>query len=197
MKHWFLSQPRQSRYLCMGAGSVLAALLLVILVSIISSGIQGFSSARSAVAKIERLLGYTEIESGLRESVQGTKTALWKLAYPHTVSADQSSADLQTDLRRYAQTAMMTVSGSQAMEEDVDDAYPGFETLTVQLSMTGVPMSIDAFLQRVYEHRPALLVKSISIVDAPVRSSRRRDLLQKREVLTVRIVVGALREVAQ
>lgn len=197
MKRWFMSQPKQSRYLCIGAGSVLAALLLMILTSIVGSGMQGFSSSRTAVAKIERLLGYTDIESGLRESVKGTKTALWELAYPHTVSADQSSADLQTDLRRYAQRAMMTVSGSQAMEEDVDDAYPGFETLTVQLSMTGVPMSIDAFLQSVYEHRPALLVKSISVVDAPVRRSRRREVSQNREVLTVRIVVGALREVAQ
>lgn len=195
MKHWFEHLPVPARNLVLILGGGMSVLIFVALLEVVSYWIEGASAKSNAVAVIERLRGYAEVEAELEASVVSARSHLKSLAFSPQVSADQASANLQRDLRAYAKRAVLTVVGSQAMEENADEGAPGFERLAVQLSLNGSPLSVDLFLQSVYSHQPALRVESLSIMDPPNRSRRSASAAVPDDKLNIRIVVAALREI--
>ena len=195
MKQWLTGLPVPARNLLLVCVGVVSLFTLWVLLAIATYWVEGSANAQKAKSVIERLRGYAEVETELELAVSGARTALRQIAYASSVSADQASANLQRDLRDYAKRAVLTVSGSQAMEEDTDESLPGFERLAVELSLNGAPLSIDLFLQRVDEHQPSLLVESLSVVKPPKRARARGNAgVAVDDKLNVRIVVSALRE---
>lgn len=189
------SLPVPARNLLLASAGICTIFGLWLLLVIVSFWVEGSSSSQAAKSVIERLRGYSEVERELEAAVTGARGELRLVAYASAISADQASANLQRDLRDYARRAVLTVAGSQAMEEDTDEALPGFERLAVELSLNGAPLSIDLFLQRVYEHQPALLVESLSVIKPPNRARTRGNSgTVADDTLNVRIVVSALRE---
>lgn len=195
MKHWFEHLPVPARNFVLILGGGISLLIFVALLAVVSYWIEGASAKSNAVAVIERLRGYAEVEAELEASVVRARAQLKQLAFSPQMSADQASANLQRDLRAYAKRAVLTVVGSQAMEENADEGAPGFERLAVQLSLNGSPLSLDLFLQSIYSHQPALRVESLNIVDPPDRGRRRASVVVADDKLNIRIVVAALREI--
>lgn len=195
MKQWLKSLPAPARNIVLVCGSMGSIFVLWLLLAIATYWVEGSSNAQDAKSVIERLRGYTEVEQELEVAVTGARSALSQVAYASSISADLASANLQRDLRDYARRAVLTVAGSQAMEEDTDESLPGFERLAVELSLNGAPLSIDLFLQRVYGHEPALLIESLNVVKPPKRARARGTArVAAEDKLNVRIVVSALRE---
>jgi hypothetical protein len=108
----------------------------------------------------------------------------------------QTGARLQQALRGFAETAGLTVRGSQLMSVVNQSESPdGFLILTVELRMRGLPSALDEFLGDVYAHNPLLKVAELNMVKVrDRRTSRRRNQSQSTiaQDLDINIQVSAL-----
>tara|TARA_B100001057_G_scaffold398306_2_gene408811 strand:- start:629 stop:1027 length:399 start_codon:yes stop_codon:yes gene_type:complete len=89
----------------------------------------------------------------------------------------QTGARLQQALRGFAETAGLTVRGSQLMSvADQSESPEGFLILTVELRMRGMPAALEEFLEDVYGHSPLLKVAELNMVKVrDRRTSPRRN----------------------
>ena len=175
MRAWLLALPSAARVV-VAAGSGVVLLILVIWVSqCIGWLVANLSAIDTAEPRIARLAGYAEVEERLKDTIATLDTEAAMLAFPASIDSSQAGAQLQQQLRAFAETAGLTVRGSQ-LEQDPADEEAGrvFDELTVQLNMVGEPMAIDDFLTRLFEAEPLMVVKSINVSKPRLTARQRR-----------------------
>lgn len=192
MRNWFSILPMPARAFLGGTLLLLAVIVLSVLIGVLQNWSGQADLRDDYLARTERLRGYSEVEQDLKAAVLALQAKMERLAYPSSMSADLASAELQSALRSMAERALLTVAGSQALEPEVDASLEGFQRLAIELTLSGKPLSIDLFLQRIYEFEPSLSVRSLSLLKRPDRA--RRDVTAASEFLSVKAVVVALRE---
>lgn len=151
-------------------------------------------AVNDAVPRIERLMGYAENERKLRQANQDAARQLSQWAYVSDADAGQVGAQLQQELRAYAQAASLTVTGSQIIQEQApgDDALI---ELTVELKITGQPDGLERFFDALRVHRPVLSITELSVAQQRLTLARRRTQQPGGgpEMLTVSMRVVALK----
>jgi len=178
-------------------GGLVAALLTIALVWFLGSIVAWTVDVRSETGqlkpRIARLKGYIEHQDRLEAAARSIEDRLDKAAYPASVDINQTGAELQQELRRFAEQAALTVQGSQLVQRD-EDEDSAFDRVAVQLDMTGDPEAIDGFLLAVAEHEPLLAVELLQVSAPPQRRrSRRGEPEPESSILTVSARVAALR----
>ena len=197
MKDWYLGMPRPAQGVLTTLAGVALLLLLMVLSDLLGWYFEAGQSRGQSVARIERLLGYVEVERELSSAARTAGAALHEEAYPIGLSQDQAGAQLLETARALAEEARLVVSGSQLLEATSDEAPPGFERLNVQLQMGGVPLAIDEFLGQIMQHSPMLTVETLSLLMPPQRRrAAAKSAVDREEALSVKVRLYALREVA-
>ena len=197
LKDWYLGMPRPAQGMVATVASIIALLLLMMLSDLLGWYFEAGQSRGQSVARIERLLGYVEVERELSSAARTAGAALHEQAYATDLSQDQAGAQLLEAARALAEEARLVVSGSQLLEATSDDAPLGFERLNVQLQMAGVPLAIDEFLGQVMQHSPILTVETLSLLMPPQRRrAAAKAAVDREETLSVKVRLYALREVA-
>lgn len=197
MKDWYLGMPRPAQGVLTTLAGVALLLLLMVLSDLLGWYFEAGQSRGQSVARIERLLGYVEVERELSSAARTAGAALHEEAYPIGLSQDQAGAQLLEASRALAEEARLVVSGSQLLEATSDEAPPGFERLNVQLQMGGVPLAIDEFLGQIMQHSPMLTVETLSLLMPPQRRrAAAKSAVDREEALSVKVRLYALREVA-
>jgi hypothetical protein len=197
MKDWYLGMPRPAQGVLTTLAGVALLLLLMVLSDLLGWYFEAGQSRGQSVARIERLLGYVEVERELSSAARTAGAALHEEAYPIGLSQDQAGAQLLEASRALAEEARLVVSGSQLLEATSDEAPPGFERLNVQLQMGGVPLAIDEFLGQIMQHSPMLTVETLSLLMPPQRRrAAANSAVDREEALSVKVRLYALREVA-
>ena len=113
----------------------------------------------------------------MRQAMSEASVILKQMSFDSGDDESQTGARLQQALRGFAETAGLTVRGSQLMSvADQSESPEGFLILTVELRMRGMPSALDEFLGDVYAHNPLLKVAELNMVKVrDRRTSRRRD----------------------
>lgn len=157
---------------CLSSSIALAA----ILIKVWSLSWEGWQEVTSTGPRIARLQGYELARDEIIDARRVASLAMEQLAFIVVPGDDRVGAQLQQTLRGFAETAGLTVSGSQLVQNSKDDSIPeGFEGLVVQLGMVGEPEALTVFLTEVYEYTPHLSVLKLNMVSATKRQSRRRS----------------------
>ena len=196
LKDWYLGMPRPAQGVLATVASIMALLLLMILSDLLEWYFEAAQSRSQSLARIERLLGYVEVERELSSAARAAGAARHGQAYSIELSLDQAGPQLLAAARALAEEARLVVSGSQLLESTSDNAPPGFERLNVQLQMAGVPLAIDEFLGQVMQHSPLLTLEALSLLMPPQRRrAAAQAAVDREETLAVKVRLYALREV--
>ena len=197
LKDWYLGMPRPAQGMVATVATIMAMVLLMVLSDLLGWYFEAGQSRGQSVARIERLLGYVEVERELSAAARTAGAALHEQAYSADLSQDQAGAQLLEAARALAEEARLVVSGSQLLEATGDDASPGFERLNVQLQLGGVPLAIDEFLGQVMQYSPMLTVETLNLLMPPQRRrAAAKAAVDREEMLSVKVRLYALREVA-
>jgi len=163
---------------------------------VIDEAVSHLQFSEQTKPRIGRLLGYIEQEKPLRLARNQTREQLAVLSYSSESDASQVGAQLQQALRGYAEDSGLTVSGSQLLKSAANEAFEGFELVTVELNMTGEPDAVDGFFALVDAHQPVLRVDQLALAQQrrARRSSRRANAaeLDTRDVI-MQVTISALR----
>ena len=196
LRHWVTHLPREARVLVLGLGAVLALILTFMLSNLWASATQSWSEISRSEPRIARLKGYQASRPAMRQAMSEASVILKQMSFDSSDDESQTGARLQQALRGFAETAGLTVRGSQLMSvADQSESPEGFLILTVELRMRGMPSALDEFLGDVYAHNPLLKVAELNMVKVrDRRTSRRRNQSQSTvaQDLDINIQVSAL-----
>lgn len=196
LRHWVTYLPREARLLVLGLGAVLALILTFMLSTLWASATQSWSEISRSEPRIARLKGYQASRPAMRQAMSEASVILKQMSFDSSDDESQTGARLQQALRGFAETAGLTVRGSQLMSvADQPESPEGFLILTVELRMRGLPSALDEFLGDVYAHSPLLKVAELNMVKVrDRRTSRRRNQSQSTvaQDLDINIQVSAL-----
>ena len=196
LRHWVTHLPREARVLVLGLGAVLALILTFMLSNLWASATQSWSEISRSEPRIARLKGYQASRPAMRQAMSEASVILKQMSFDSSDDESQTGARLQQALRGFAETAGLTVRGSQLMSvADQSESPEGFLILTVELRMRGLPSALDEFLDDVYAHNPLLKVAELNMVKVrDRRTSRRRNQSQSTvaQDLDINIQVSAL-----
>ena len=196
LRHWVTHLPREARVLVLGLGAVLALILTFMLSNLWASATQSWSEISRSEPRIARLKGYQASRPAMRQAMSEASVILKQMSFDSSDDESQTGARLQQALRGFAETAGLTVRGSQLMSvADQSESPEGFLILTVELRMRGMPSALDEFLADVYAHNPLLKVAELNMVKVrDRRTSRRRNQSQSTvaQDLDINIQVSAL-----
>jgi hypothetical protein len=175
MKAWFLALPGAARVV---TGACAALLLLVFAVWVshcLGWLFDNLDAIDTAEPRIARLAGYVAAEEKIKGAITQLDGEAALLAFPASMDSSQAGAQLQQELRAFAETAGLTVRGSQLDQQAANEEEgQTFDELTVQLNMVGEPMAIDDFLTRVYAAEPLMLIESINVSKPRLTARQRR-----------------------
>jgi hypothetical protein len=196
LRHWLTHLPREARVLVLGLGAVLALILTFMLSNLWASATRSWSEISRSEPRIARLKGYQASRPAMRQAMSEASVILKQMSFDSGDDESQTGARLQQALRGFAETAGLTVRGSQLMSVVNQSESPdGFLILTVELRMRGLPSALDEFLGDVYAHNPLLKVAELNMVKVrDRRTSRRRNQSQSTiaQDLDINIQVSAL-----
>lgn len=196
LRHWVTHLPREARVLVLGLGALLALIFMFVLSNLWASATQSWSEISRSEPRIARLKGYQASRPAMRQAMSEASVLLKQMSFDSGDDESQTGARLQQALRGFAETAGLTVRGSQLMSvADQSESPEGFLILTVELRMRGMPSALDEFLGDVYAHNPLLKVAELNMVKVrDRRAPRRRDQPQSTvtQDLDINIQVSAL-----
>ena len=196
LRHWVTHLPREARVLVLGLGALLALIFIFVLSNLWASATQSWSEISRSEPRIARLKGYQASRPAMRQAMSEASVLLKQMSFDSGDDESQTGARLQQALRGFAETAGLTVRGSQLMSvADQSESPEGFLILTVELRMRGMPSALDEFLGDVYAHNPLLKVAELNMVKVrDRRAPRRRDQPQSTvtQDLDINIQVSAL-----
>ena len=196
LRHWVTHLPREARVLVLGLGALLALIFMFVLSNLWASATQSWSEISRSEPRIARLKGYQASRPAMRQAMSEASVLLKQMSFDSGDDESQTGARLQQALRGFAETAGLTVRGSQLMSvADQFESPEGFLILTVELRMRGMPSALDEFLGDVYAHNPLLKVAELNMVKVrDRRAPRRRDQPQSTvtQDLDINIQVSAL-----
>ena len=196
LRHWVAHLPREARLVVLGLATLLALITLFMVGNLYASATQSWSEISRSEPRIARLKGYQASRPAMRQAMSEASDILKQMSFDSGDDESQTGARLQQALRGFAETAGLTVRGSQLMSvPDQSESPEGFLILTVELRMRGMPSALDEFLGDVYAHNPLLKVAELNMVKVrDRRASRRRDQPQSTvtQDLDINIQVSAL-----
>ena len=188
--------PREARVVVVSLGTVFGLVALVMISSLWASATASWSEISRSEPRIARLKGYQASQPAMRQATSDADVVLRQLSFDSGDGESQTGARLQQALRGFAETAGLTVRGSQLMSiVDQSESPEGFMILTVELRMRGMPSALDDFLGDVYGHNPLLKVAELNMVKVrDRRTSRRRNQPEPtvEQNLDINIQVSAL-----
>jgi len=194
--NYLLQLPLQARIVLVALIALAAIPLFGVGFWVIDEAVSHLQFSEQTKPRIGRLLGYIEQEKPLRLARNQTREQLAVLSYSSESDASQVGAQLQQALRGYAEDSGLTVSGSQLLKSAANEAFEGFELVTVELNMTGEPDAVDGFFALVDAHQPVLRVDQLALAQQrrARRSSRRANAaeLDTRDVI-MQVTISALR----
>lgn len=202
MKAWFLALPGAARVVT-GASAALLLLVFAVWVSHCLGWLfDNLDAIDTAEPRIARLAGYVAAEEKIKDAITQLDGEAALLAFPASMDSSQAGAQLQQELRAFAETAGLTVRGSQLDQQAANEEEgQTFDELTVQLNMVGEPMAIDDFLTRVYAAEPLMLIESINVskprLTARQRRRQRTEDEDNSEQLALLVSVRSARLVSQ
>ena len=169
--------PREARLVVLGLATLLGLIALLMVSNLFASATQSWSEISRSEPKIARLKGYQASRPAMRQAMSEATDILKQMSFDSGDDESQTGARLQQALRGFAETAGLTVRGSQLMSvPDQSESPEGFLILTVELRMRGMPSALDEFLGDVYGHRPLLKVAELNMVkERDRRTSPRRN----------------------
>lgn len=195
LKPWLLSLPREARALLLTIWAVSALLFFVWATALVSSAMNSAREISRLEPQIARLMGYELVVDEFERALEQSALTLRALSYPRT-EGSQAGAKLQQSLRGFAEDAGLTVNGSQLLvAEDMSDTEEAvFESLSVDLSLQGMPSALDSFLDEVRRNTPRLAVSKLDLVKPRRPRQRRGEPAYNPEILNVRMTIVGLRE---
>ncbi len=171
----FLRLPREAQRLTTAFTFVLILFIITILVNLWSLMAIKLTEIEASEPRIARLKGYQAAQTNISRASDVASLALQDLVFSSDKDQSQVGAQLQQTLRGFAADAGLTVKGSQLVRDVNRDAISeDFVLLAVELSMSGLPTSLQLFLDEVYEYRPKLKVSKLNMVKARTRRSAKR-----------------------
>ena len=195
IKPWFSGLPNEARQLLIALMVVLSLLLGVVVSSVWSSVSLNWAEVVSSQPRIARLKGYESAREQISDAAAATSLILQEFAYSAKTDQSQIGAQLQQTLRGFAEESGLTVKGSQLVRDINEESIPeGFRVLAVDLSMTGLPRALIAFLSDVYGHKPFLKVSTLDMAKKRSRrpSRRQKDASSEEQDLNLDIQIIAL-----
>ncbi len=196
IRHWVTHLPREARVVVLGLGIVLGLVFLFLISNLWASATQSWSEISRSEPRIARLRGYQASRPAMRQATSEASVILKQMSFDSGDGESQTGARLQQALRGFAETAGLTVRGSQVISiVDESESPEGFLILTVELRMRGMPSAVDDFLGDVYGHSPLLKVAELNMVKVrDRRTSRRRNQAEPavEQNLDINIQVSAL-----
>ncbi|MDR2690189.1 MAG: type II secretion system protein M [Azoarcus sp.] len=123
--------------------------------------------------RLARLLGLREAATQIGAARATAENSLARFAYPPSTAADRIGAELQQRLRAAADSAEVTVSGSQVIHTREEN---GLEYIPVTVNFEATHAKVQLFLQALGEQTPVIYIDSLIIV--PVRNYAQLDRLQ-------------------
>ena len=177
LRRWVMHLPREARLVVLGLATLLGLIALFMMSNLYSSVTQSWSEISRSEPRIARLKGYQAARPAMRQAMSEATDILKQMSFDSGDDESQTGARLQQALRGFAETAGLTVRGSQLVSvADQSESPEGFLILTVELSMRGMPSALDEFLGDVYGHSPLLKVAELNIVKVrDRRTSPRRN----------------------
>ncbi len=177
LRHWVMHLPREARLVVLGLATLLGLIALLMVSNLFASATQSWSEISRSEPRIARLKGYQASRPAMRQAMSEATDILKQMSFDSGDDESQTGARLQQALRGFAETAGLTVRGSQLMSvPDQSESPEGFLILTVELRMRGMPSALDEFLGDVYGHRPLLKVAELNMVkERDRRTSPRRN----------------------
>ena len=177
LRHWVMHLPREARLVVLGLATLLGLIALFMVSNLFASATQSWSEISRSEPRIARLKGYQASRPAMRQAMSEATDILKQMSFDSGDDESQTGARLQQALRGFAETAGLTVRGSQLMSvPDQSESPEGFLILTVELRMRGMPSALDEFLGDVYGHRPLLKVAELNMVkERDRRTSPRRN----------------------
>ena len=195
-RHWVMHLPQEARLVVLGLAILLGLIALFMVSNLYASATQSWSEISRSEPRIARLKGYQASRPAMRQAMSEASVLLKQMSFDSGDDESQTGARLQQALRGFAETAGLTVRGSQLMSvADQFESPEGFLILTVELRMRGMPSALDEFLGDVYAHNPLLKVAELNMVKVrDRRTSRRRNQPQVTlaQDLDINIQVSAL-----
>lgn len=198
MRTWYLQLPKPARWVVVLMTGIILIPVALVLAALLEWWLGSLERIQAETPRIERVLGYIAVESELEEAVANLDAKLEKSTFSSLIEASQAGAEMQQMLRQFAESAGMTVRGSQLDQKFSDEAeQQSYDLLTVQLNMVGDPAAVDDFLRQVHEAVPLMVIQSLRISEQRLssreRRKRRREGLLSNEELDVLIRVSAAR----
>ncbi len=177
LRHWVVHLPREARSVVLGLATLLGLIALFMMSNLYASATQSWSEISRSEPKIARLKGYQASRPAMRQAMSEATAILKQVSFDSGDDESQTGARLQQALRGFAETAGLTVRGSQLMSvADQSESPEGFLILTVELRMRGMPAALEEFLEDVYGHSPLLKVAELNMVKVrDRRTSPRRN----------------------
>ena len=196
IRQWVTHLPREARVVVLGLGILLGLVFLFLISNLWASATQSWSEISRSEPRIARLKGYQASRPAMRQATSEASVILKQMSFDSGDGESQTGARLQQALRGFAETAGLTVRGSQVISiVDESESPEGFLILTVELRMRGMPSAVDDFLGDVYGYSPLLKVAELNMVKVrDRRTSRRRNQPEPavEQNLDINIQVSAL-----
>lgn len=179
--------PGKNARLVVGGGLVmlLAAGLLIAYV-LIGRMLWANDTLAAIEPRYARLAGLREVRTEIEASLAQVQATLGRYAYPAVTSVDRIGTDLQQRVRRVAEAAGMSVSGSQILP-----VHPatGFVHVPVSVTVEGNLEGLRNLLVGLYAESPTIQVDSITIQSAARRRSRGAPPDEQRLVVQMNLAV--------
>ena len=135
LRHWVTHLPREARLVVLGLAALLGLVALFMLSNQYASATQSWSEISRSEPRIARLKGYQASRPAMRQAMSEATDILKQMSFDSGDDESQTGARLQQALRGFAETAGLTVRGSQLMSvPDQSESPEGFLILTVEFS---------------------------------------------------------------
>lgn len=110
-----------------------------------------------------RLLGLREAGAKIGEALAASKEVLHRQAYDEGMASDRVGAEMQQRVRCIAESAGLSVAGSQILKARPGD---GFEIVPMSATLEGEFAGLRDFLVKLANESPAIVAESIAVTSA-------------------------------
>jgi general secretion pathway protein M len=127
--------------------------------------------------RLARLIGLREAGSQVTAARALAEDRLARFSYPASAVTDRIGAELQQRLRNAADSAGVSVSGSQVIKSREED---GLEQIPVSINFEATHEQLQHFLQALSAQSPAVFVDSLTLTPMRQRTALDRLMVQGR-----------------
>ena len=160
---------KNARLVVGGAAVLLLAGILTVAYVLVGRMLWANDTLAVIEPRYARLAGLREVRTEIETGLTQVQATLGRYAYPASMNGDRIGTDLQQRVRRVAEAAGMSVSGSQILPVRPAD---GFTHVPVSVSAEGTLESLRNMLAGLAAESPTIQVESIVIQSVARRRAR-------------------------